>query len=155
LKIYPAETRGDSTVVKVELAENAPKGEFRDRVIFDLDGGRQSSINVPVTASVKGDIRISPATVSFGVVGGTEVVERRVQFENKATAPVTIRSITSSDPAVSAALVEVQRGRHEVVVVKVDPRKLRGDLKATLDIKTDHPTEDQVSLNVFAVQSPK
>lgn len=155
LKISPVETRGESAVVKVELAQNAPKGEFRDRVIFDLDGGRQSSINIPVTASVKGDIRLSPTTVSFGVIDGPKVVERRVQFENKAAAPVTITSITSSDPAVSASLVEVQRGRHEVVVVKVEPAKLRGDLKATLDIKTNHPTEGLVSINVFAVQSPK
>lgn len=155
LKISPVEVRGESTVVKVELAPNAPKGEFRDRVIFDLDGGRQSSINVPVIASVKGDIRLSPTTVSFGVVGGSQVVERRVQFENKSAAPVTINSITSSDPAVSASLVEVQRGHHEVIVVKVNPAKLRGDLKATLDVRTTHPTESAVSINVFAVQSPK
>lgn len=155
LTISPVETRGDSSVVKVELAANAPKGEFRDRVIFDLDGGRQSSINVPVTASIKGDIRMSPTTVSFGVVSGSQLVERRVQFENKAVAPVTIKSITTSDPAVSASLVEVQKGRHEVVVIKVDPTKLRGDLKATVDVQTDHPTESLVSLNVFAVQSPK
>ena len=155
LKISPVETRGESAVVNIELAENTPKGEFRDRVIFDLDGGRQSSINVPVTASIKGDIRVTPTTVSFGVMEGSQVIERRVQFENKASAPVTITSITSSDAAVSASLIPVQRGRHEVVVVKVDPTKLTGDLKATLDIKTDHPTEGLVSVNVFAVKSPK
>jgi Protein of unknown function (DUF1573) len=151
----PVTTQGNKAVVKVEILPNAPKGEFRDRVVFELDGGRIASINVPVNASVKGDIRLSPDTISFGVVDGSEPLERRVQFENKGPKAVSIQSITTSDSALSANLIQVQPGRQGVLVVKVDPRRVSSDLKATVEVKTSHPTETVVSLNVFGVLPPK
>jgi hypothetical protein len=151
----PVTTQGNKAVVKVEILPNAPKGEFRDRVVFELDGGRIASINVPVNASIKGDIRLSPETISFGVVDGSEPLERRVQFENKGPKAVSIQSITTSDSALSANLIQVQPGRQGVLVIKVDPRRVSSDLKATVEVKTSHPTESVVSLNVFGVVPPK
>lgn len=151
----PVSTQGNKAVVKVEILPNAPKGEFRDRIIFELDGGRIASINVPVNASMKGDIRLSPETISFGVVDGASSLERRVQFENKGAKSVTIESITTSDSAISASLIQVQPGRQGVLVVRVDPKRVSGDIKATVDLKTNHPSESVVSLNVFGVLPPK
>jgi hypothetical protein len=51
--------------------------------------------------------------------------------------------------------VEVQPGKQGVVVVKVDPRRVRGDLKATVELNTTHPVENQIVLNVYGVQPPK
>lgn len=151
----PVTTQGNKAVVKIEILPNAPKGEFRDRVVFELDGGRIASINVPVNAAVKGDIRLSPETISFGVVDGVVPLERRVQFENRSPKAVSIQSITTSDSALSANLIQVQPGRQGVLVVKVDPKRVSSDLKATVDVKTSHPTESVVSLNVFGVLPPK
>jgi hypothetical protein len=151
----PVSTQGHKAVVKVEILPNAPKGEFRDRIVFELDRGRIASINVPVNASVKGDIRLSPETISFGVIDGSSPLERRVQFENKGAKSVSIQSITTSDAALSTSLIQIQPGRQGVLVVKVDPKRVSGDLKATVDIKTNHPSESVVSLNVFGVLPPK
>lgn len=151
----PVVTQENKAVVKVEILPTVPKGEFRDRIIFELDGGKRAAVNVPVNASVKGDLRLSPATLSFGVVEGTQPLERRVQFENKGTKPVAIKDISTSDSALSASMIQVQPGRQGVLVVKVDPRRVTGDLKATVDVQTDHPSETLLSLNVFGVQPPK
>ena len=104
---------------------------------------------------MKGDIRLSPETISFGVVDGASSLERRVQFENKGAKSVTIESITTSDSAISASLIQVQPGRQGVLVVRVDPKRVSGDIKATVDLKTNHPSESVVSLNVFGVLPPK
>jgi len=151
----PVSTEGNRATVTIEILPTVPLGEFRDRVIFELDGGRRASVNVPVNASVKGDLRLNPGTVSFGVVEGEISLERRVQFENKGRNPITIESITTSNSAVSASMVNVQPGRLGVLVVKVDPRRVAGDLKETVEVKTNHPTETVISLNVFGVQPPK
>lgn len=155
LKVSPVVKQGRRATVQVELLPSAPKGDLRDRVVFEFVDDRRAPVNVPVIASVKGDIRVSPATISFGVVEGSEVIERRVRFENKSAQSVAIRSIKSSDPAVTASLVEVQPGKQGVVVVKVDPRRVRGDLKATVELNTTHPVENQIVLNVYGVQPPK
>jgi len=151
----PVSAQGSRATVTIEILPTAPLGEFRDRVIFELDGGRRASVNVPVNASVKGDLRLNPSTVSFGVVDGKAPLERRVQFENKGRSPVTIQSITTSNPAVSASMVTVQPGRLGVLVINVDPRRVSGDLKDTVELKTNHPSESVLSLNVFGVQPPK
>lgn len=155
LSVGPVVKQGRRYSAQVELLASAPKGDFRDRVVFEFAGDRRAPVNVPVTAMVRGDIRVSPATVSFGVVEGTEVLERRIRFENKSTAPVAVQWIRSSDPAVSASVVEVQPGKQGVLVVRVDPRKVRGDLKATLELHTSHPVENEVLVNVYGVQPPK
>lgn len=151
----PVTTQGSKAVVKVQILPTAPKGEFRDRVVFELDGGRIASINVPVNASVKGDLQLNPETVSFGVVDGGLPLERRVRFENKGPKAVSIQSITTSDSALSANMIQVQPGRQGVLVIKVDPKRVSSDLKATVEVKTNHPTESIVSLNVFGVLPPK
>ena len=151
----PVVTQENKAVVKVEILPTVPKGEFRDRIIFELDGGKRAAVNVPVNASVKGDLRLSPGTLSCGVVEGTQPLERRVQIENKGTQPVAIKDISTSDSALSASMIQVQPGRQGVLVVKVDPRRVTGDLKATVDVQTDHPSETLLSLNVFGVQPPK
>ena len=151
----PVVAQGNRATVTIQIAPTAPLGEFRDRVIFELDGGRRASVNVPVNASVKGDLRVTPSTISFGVVDGQTSLERRVQFENKGRDAVTIQSITSSDPAVSASMVEVQPGRLGVLVVKVDPRRVSGDLKATVEVRTNHATEPVLAVTVFGVLPAK
>ncbi len=151
----PVVAQGNRATVTIQIAPTAPLGEFRDRVIFELDGGRRASVNVPVNASVKGDLRVTPSTISFGVVDGQASLERRVQFENKGRDAVTIQSITSSDPAVSASMVEVQPGRLGVLIVKVDPRRVSGDLKATVEVRTNHATEPVLAVNVFGVLPAK
>lgn len=155
LSVGPIVKQGRRYSAQVELLASAPKGDFRDRVIFEFAGDRRAPVNVPVTATVQGDIRVSPATVSFGIVEGGQVLERRVRFENKSTSPVAVRWIRSSDPAVSASVVEVQPGKQGVIVVRVEPRKVHGDLKATLELHTSHPVENEVLLNVYGVQPPK
>jgi hypothetical protein len=151
----PVVTQEHKAIVKVEILPTAPKGEFRDRLIFELDGGKRAAVNVPVNASIQGDLQLNPGTLSFGVVEGAQPLERRVQFENKGVKPVDIKDITASDSAVSASMIEVQPGRQGVLVVKVDPRRVTGDLKATVDVQTDHPDERVLTLNVFGVQPPR
>lgn len=151
----PVVSSTNKATVSIEILPTVPQGEFRDRVIFELDGGRRASVNVPVNASVKGDLRLNPGTASFGVLQGDAPVERRVQFENKGSSPIAIQSITTSNSAISASMIEVQPGRLGVLVVKVDPRRVSGDLKGTVDLTTNHPTESLLSLNVSGVLPPK
>lgn len=146
---------GNQTAFSVVLAEGAPKGEIRDRVIVELAAGGERVVNVPVTASIQGDLRLIPAIVSFGIVSGEAPLERRVRFENNSQSKVSIRGVSSSDPAVSASVIEVEPGKKGVLVVTLDPTKARGDLKATIDLDTDHPQEERLSLSVYAVQPPR
>jgi hypothetical protein len=140
---------------RIEVLPDAPRGEIRDRVVVEFSGGRQQSVNIPVIGSIKGDLRLVPSTVSFGVIQGSQPLERRVRFENSAKQDVKVLSIVANNSAVSASLIDVQAGKRGVLVVRVDPALVTNDLRTTVDIETDHPTEPKLSLNVFGVQPPK
>jgi hypothetical protein len=139
----------------VEISPDIPRGELRDRIVVEFEGGKIQPVNVPVTASVRRDLRLVPSTVSFGVVQGNAPIERRVKLENNSKEPITFNLLSPKDPAVTASLVQVQDGKRSVLVVRVDPTKVQGDLKALVEIETSHPSEGRLSLNVFGVQPPK
>jgi hypothetical protein len=120
-----------------------------------FQGDKQSSFNIPVTASLRGDLRVVPSTVSFGVIEGSEAIERRVRWENSSKDKVVVREVVSSHPAVTASFIEIQPGSKGVIVIKVDPSKVASDLRGTVEVKSDHPTEGSLMVNVFAVSPPK
>jgi hypothetical protein len=82
-------------------------------------------------------------------------MERRLRFENNSGKRVEIEQIVSSDPAISASVIDVDSGRHGVIVVKLDPSKASGDVKANVEFKTTHPTEPIVSIGVYGVEPPR
>jgi hypothetical protein len=155
LSIAELPEQGGAKRYAVTLAPDAPKGELRERLIVEFKDPSHAAVNIPVTATVLGDLRVSPSTVSFGIISGTELIERRVKYENLSTKPVTVTGVTSSHPAVTASLVDVDAGKRGVVVVKLDPRKVTGDLKATVQIATDHPEQQTVAVSVYGVQAPR
>jgi hypothetical protein len=119
--------------------------------VVEFTGGRQQAINIPVLASVKGDLRILPSTISFGVIDGTKPIERRVRFENHSRAPISIKDVETSDEAISVKFTEIEPGKKGVLVVTVDPTKVARDLRATVKLTTDHPKETELLINVFGV----
>ena len=138
----------------VTLKQGVPKGPFRDRVTLSLSDSTMAQVNVPLVAMVEGDIVVKPGTLSFGVVSGERTLERRVSFEYRAKGPLTIRQVSSSDSAVSAYYQPGKQGMNGTIVVQLDPRKVHGDLKATVEVSTSHPEEPVTFINVFATTPP-
>lgn len=155
LQVQPKGAQGRVQQFEVALLPDAPRGEFRDRVLVEFKDPSHSAVNVPVNASVVGDVRLIPSTVSFGIISGDQMMERRVRFENTSKQEVSIQEIKSSHPAVAASVLPVAQGRRGVIVINVDPKKVNGDLKASLEVMTSHPDEKVVAVNVYGVLPPK
>lgn len=155
LSVAELPSQGADKRYAVTLQPDAPKGELRERLIVEFKDPAHAAVNIPVTATVLGDLRVTPTTVSFGIISGSEPIERRLKYENSSTTPVAILGVTSSHPAVTASMVDVDAGKKGVVVVKLDPTKVTGDLKATVEISTDHPEQKMLAVSVYGVQAPR
>jgi len=140
--------------LKVSLAEELPIGEVRDRVVVNLAGGRNPAVNIPVFASVKGDLRLRPATISFGIVEGEKPIVRSVRVENTGQEPVTIKEVRSSDPVINTAVRTLRPGRNYAIDVTVDPAAVERDIRALLTIVTDRPEDTTLSLSVYGILPP-
>lgn len=155
LTVVELSSEGRRKRYAVKISPQTPRGPFRDRILLEFKNPEHAAINIPITATVVGELRLIPSTLSFGLVSGDQVIERRVRFENMSKTPVDIKEVKSSHPAVSASVVSVEPGKRSVVVVKLDPKKLSGDLKASIEVSTSHATESTLSLAVFGIQPPQ
>src|SRR5690606_20835593 len=129
--------------------------ELRERLVVNLRGEREMSVNIPVVADISGPLKLTPGTLSFGIVEGTEPIERSVKFENSGPKPVSIKKLVSSEPALTADYAVIKDGTNYVIHVKLDPTKVTQDLRAVVSIETDSATEGPLALNVFGVRPPK
>lgn len=146
--------RQGSTVFGVELLPTVRRGALRERVVVRFVDDKKPAINVPVVANVLGDVQLSPAVLSFGVVSGSEAIERRVQWRSTSPSPVRIKKVRSSEPAVSAELVDIQPGKQGVLVVRLHPERFVTQLKATVTLTTDSKEDPELVLAVYAVKTP-
>ena len=128
ISVTPLADQGNAKRYSVTIQPDAPKGDMRERLIVEFKDPSHAAVNIPVMATVLGDLRLTPATVSFGIISGTEPLERRIKYENASSVPVAINGVTSSHPAVTATMLDVDGGKRGVVVVKVDPKMVTGDL---------------------------
>ena len=154
LAVSPIQERNGRTVFSVGLKSSVPRGEFRERVVIQFKDSKYPPINVPVVAFVKKDLRLNPSTVSFGIIEGREIIERRVIVENRSSENIDITKLTSSHPAVTASVAE-RKGDAIVLALQLDPTKTSGDLRGVVDVVTSRAKDGVLSLSVFGVAPPK
>ncbi|MBX7138243.1 MAG: DUF1573 domain-containing protein [Oligoflexia bacterium] len=138
----------------VAISPTAPMGELRDRVVVFTQGSASSSVNLPVFASLKGDLRLSPPTLSFGIIEGQEKLRKTVKLENFGTENVQITKLDSDNGAVHATFKPIKDGRIFVIDIEIDPKQVKNDLRATLNIETSKSAEQQLTLNIYGVLAP-
>jgi len=139
----------------VSLSADIPMGELRERIVLSIQGGDRSSVNVPVFASVQGNISLSATTVSFGIIEGVETLSRSVRLRDVSGKTVSIKEIRSSDAAVTTEHRAIKDGKEHVITVHVDPSRVRRDLRAALDIIVDDATQGSLPLSVYGVLPPQ
>ncbi|MCB0335760.1 MAG: hypothetical protein KDD62_05620, partial [Bdellovibrionales bacterium] len=140
-----------SSTIDITILPSAPVGELREKVVIGLKGATYNSINIPLFASVKGALRLSPQTVSFGIIEGSEKLQRSVKLDNVGELPIEITKVESSHPALTGTIREVKRGKKFVVNLEVDPSLVKKDLRASLEIVTTLKEQSNLSVNVYGI----
>lgn len=155
IKVEQINSTSLKKVLRISLSPEVGLGELRERVIVDLIGAQQRSLNIPIFASVKGPLRLKPASLGFGILEGKQPLVRSVKLENLGKEKLSIGRISSSHPAVTGAIKEIEPGRIYVVNVTVDPTKVSKDLRAAVDIETSEEGQAKLSLSVYGALPPR
>jgi len=155
VKVEEVSSNQQEKTLKVTLDPELPVGDFRERVVLNVTGAHRANVNIPIFATVRGTLRLTPPSVSFGVIAGKEIMVRRVQFENTGSAPFKIRTIESDNALVVGQVVPRKEGKSYWIDVKIDPSKVTSDVRAELKIIGENGSDEKISLNVFGVMPPK
>jgi hypothetical protein len=138
-------------VFKVSISKDAPVGDIRERVVVEILGAQNKSVNIPVFAKVVGSVMTTPQRVSFGIISGTENISRSVRVDISGGKPVSIKKVTSSVPAVKFKIEEVVAGKAYLLHLWVNPKDVSANLRGQLVLETSSEEQPQVSVGVFGI----
>ena len=139
----------------VKPAAGIAPGDVRDRIIVGLaKGDEKRETNIPVIGKAAGPIMIKPSSVAMGILEGDAPIERRVQIESRRRKPFVIRSIESDNPVVKVTQKSIETGKALVLIVRVDPRELKADLRSTVTVTFDDAALAPLQFSVYGVRPP-
>lgn len=139
----------------VSISEDAPVGTLRERIVVSLAGGARKSVTIPVLAQVEGELHLSPSTLSFGVIQGSAKKTRSVSLQNRGGTEIAVKKVLSNHPAIKAKVHTVESGKSYRLDIELDPSRIDGNLRATLEIATTSSMQEKVNLNIYGVLPPK
>lgn len=139
----------------VGVKPDAGIGELRERIVVFLKGSKRRAVNIPIFASIQGGLKFKPSALAFGVLGGQNKLSRTVKLTNRGDDKISIKGLNSRHPAVTGTVKALKEGRSYLITVTVDPKKVKRDLRASLDIYTDSEEQSEVSLSVYGILPPK
>jgi hypothetical protein len=138
----------------VSLAKDVPPGEVRERLLVTIPGTLEAPVNLPVFASVVPPVKVSPTTLSFGVIDGKSPLTRSVRIDNLNDEPLVIDGVESTHEAVTATIHERVNGKRYTLKVVIDPHKVTSNVEATLNIRASG-SRDPLAIKVLGETPPR
>jgi len=148
------ETGSNYRVMRVILQPEVRPGEIRERIVVGLRGDRRQSVNIPIYASIKGPIQMNPASLSYGILEGQEPLLRRVRIENLGKPDFEITQINSRHKSIKVEKRTIQPGRIYELEVSLDPTSIQREVRSAIEITTNHPDQQRLSLSVYGSTPP-
>lgn len=140
----------------VSLKPDAPAGVIRDEIRILTNDPETSSIPIPITATIRGDLTASPSPLVLGRVAPAGETQGRIVV--RASKPFVIQAIEGASDGFSMSEPDGSRRTVHVVTVTYKPEegKARGDIQKTFRIVTDLPGESPLELTAsLHVEAPE
>jgi hypothetical protein len=135
--------------VMVTLTPDAPVGPINTRVRIFSNLEKKPVVEIPVFATVAGDLKISDSKVNFGTFAAGAAQPVVLKVGAPAKRPIKVTSVRTSTPDVIATLTTVKDGESYEVRCTVSPSKTTGRITGKLIIETDDPSEARRELQLM------
>ena len=91
-------------LVGITLKPGAPLGEFKGKVMIETNHPKDPKIEVPVTATIIGDIDVFPDTLFLGLVKKGQGAEKTIKVSTVGKEPLNIEKVDNALEHVSVKL---------------------------------------------------
>jgi hypothetical protein len=137
--------------LQVSVSKTARRGPLNDTITVTTTSQKKPTISIPVVGSVEGDISVSPAQVSFGVVRQGVGETRTVRIKNRSAQPLGIGQVRSSLDSVVPELTEVTPGKEFELRLHITGDTEPGRIRGSVEVMTDHPEETPLTIPLFGI----
>jgi hypothetical protein len=135
-------------VLTVTLLKTMPAGPFSDTIKVATS---RTPVEFVVFGTVLGDLNVTPAQVSFGIVPHKGGAERMIRLTNSGQHAVRITGLSSTNMAVSAQAEPITPGKEYKITLQLHPDTPDGTLRGMLAIKTDDPNQRDVQVPFYGI----
>jgi hypothetical protein len=135
-------------MLTVTLLKSMPVGPFDDTIKVTTS---RAPLNIAVYGTVTGDLTVSPAQVSFGIVPHHQSALRIVRLTNAGGQAINVLGVTSSNQSVTAAVEPIKAGKEYKVTLELRPNTPDGALRGAIAIRTDDPQETWVNVPFYGI----
>lgn len=132
----------------VTVAKSMPAAAFSDIIKVATN---VAPLNIPVSGTVLGDLNVTPAQVSFGIVKHHAGALRFARLSNAGDRPVHVLEVSSNNQKVSAAVEPVTPGKEFKITLQLAPNSPDGTLRGVVAIKTDDPGQPLVQVPFYGI----
>jgi Protein of unknown function (DUF1573) len=135
-------------MLTVTVLKSMPVGPFDDTIKVKTS---RAPLNIAVYGTVTGDLTVSPAQVSFGIVPHHQSALRIVRLTNAGGQAINVLGVTSSNQSVTAAVEPIKAGKEYKVTLELRPNTPDGALRGAIAIRTDDPQETWVNVPFYGI----
>ena len=135
-------------MLSVTVLKSMPVGPFDDTIKIRTS---RAPLNIAVYGTVTGDLTVSPAQVSFGIVPHHQSALRIVRLTNAGGQAINVLGVTSSNQSVTAAVEPIKAGKEYKVTLELRPNTPDGALRGAIAIRTDDPQETWVNVPFYGI----
>lgn len=137
--------------VRVDLKGGASVGLLRETLTFITDMPNVPPAVVPVTASIEGEVMISPRTFNLGKVKKGETTSKEIEITKTGEANLVIEGVDVSPPGPFAAeVITDEAGKKFRVRVSVKADAPEGYQRGTLTLRTNCAGENTIQAYFYA-----
>lgn len=137
--------------IVISLAEDAPVGPISSVVKVMTTAAQAKVVEIKVFGVLRALLRVTPPELQFGAVEAVQAPGRNlIIVNNRAGTSVEITEASIDDPAFSAEIIPVEKGKRYQVTVSIKRDAKVGVKDATLVLKTTDPDASELKVPVRA-----
>ena len=138
---------GVSYALTVSIRSDAPAGGLRDEIRLITNDRETPVVPVLVTALVRGELTVSPSTLSLGNVVSVSAAQGR--YIVRASKPFAITAIEGNGDGFTLTAPDSEKRTIHILTLSYRPEEgsTRGDLKHAFRVRTDLGDEPPVDLS--------
>lgn len=138
-------------VVTISLASNAPVGEIKSEIAILTNHPKDPKVEVPVTASVKGDVDVFPDTLFFGLLKQGAGTQKKLTITNSGDKPLVITDIENPLPNALVRAIPKVEGKEYTLVGTLLTNTPPGYIKGEIAVHTNNADQPVLKVPVYAL----
>ena len=149
-KIFSTEADGNIRV-QVSLLPNAPIGNLKVNLNLTYQYKEEfSNLEIPVFATVLGDLEVLPKHLFFGIVRNADGAKKRAEVKILGNRKIHVKSVKAQSKYVKAMLTAIHQGKKYTIQTEILADAPVGELRDTVIVFTDSPVQPQIEIPLYA-----